>query len=72
LAADRRRPGRVEYDDPALIELLRTSGTGVQADEEEDQTDHDLAPARGLVFGLLIGVSMWTAIGMIALLIHSG
>lgn len=65
---DRRRPGRRNYDNPALIALLRSASKPVAAeDAPEPQSgewaEDDLSPARGVVVSLLIGMLMWSAIG---------
>jgi len=65
---DRRRPGRRNYDNPALIALLRSaSKPAAIEDAPEPQSgvrgEDDLSPARGVVMSLLIGMVMWSAIG---------
>ena len=61
---DRRRPGRVEYTDKALIALLRDPAAEVVDDALEIDDGDALAPSRGVLFGLLIGLGMWCAIGL--------
>jgi hypothetical protein len=75
-ATDRRRPGRVETDNPHLIALFRNpwSATPTPVDEAADriapamsddvEDDDPLASARGILSGLLIGITMWAAIGV--------
>ena len=53
---ERRRTGRIANVSPALIPLLR--GSDVLPDSEE-YPDNAMAPARGIVFGVLISVLFW-------------
>ena len=64
VAADRRRPGRVNYTNPTLVDLLRAppDATAEPAETVEEPED-GLAPARGIVLGVMIGAVMW---GMLA------
>ena len=60
-----RRPGRVDYANPALIELLRArAGDGTEhkliAGPIED-AESDLTPAMGILIGVALGLSMWSA-----------
>ena len=58
---DRRRPGRLEQVSPALIPLLREPTRYV----DDPGFDSDLlAPARGVLVGLLISVPLWALIGL--------
>ena len=66
---DRRRPGRRDYDNPALIALLRSASNAAVIEDAPDPQDatrsaDDLAPARGIAVSLAIGVLMWSAIGL--------
>ena len=66
---ERRRPGRVDYANPALIELLRArAGDGTEhnliAGPSED-AESDLAPAKGVLIGVVLGLSMWSAGGLL-------
>ena len=73
VAADRRRPGRVDFDNPHLIDLLRrpdpadANAVPPQTLEEELThlaADHDgdpLRAARGLVTGVLISIALWAS-----------
>jgi hypothetical protein len=67
---ERRRAGRVDYQNPHLIELLRKPGTELPLAEPADELvtaeeDVDpLAPGRGLFLGVLIGTGMWIAGGL--------
>jgi hypothetical protein len=57
----RRRPGRPEQVSPALIPLLREPTRYV----DDPGFDSDLlAPARGLVVGLLLSVPLWALVGL--------
>jgi hypothetical protein len=77
--ADRRRLGRVDYQNRHLIELLRAPGEAPQpaepvevpadADAEADLDPDSPAPARGIMLGLLIGGGMWMAGGLITWLV---
>ena len=59
---DRRRPGRVNYTEPALIELLRRPASGPSGEGAYDSGDR-LAPARGIVFAIALAVPLWCALG---------
>lgn len=77
---DRRRPGRVDYQNAHLVDLLRRAGSGAEAPEAADNlaappadsdTDVDaLAPARGVLLGSLIGAIAWIAIGLAIWLLY--
>lgn len=68
---DRRRPGRVDFQNPHLVELLRDSErvpppvepaeelaeAGIDAYEDEDP----LRPARGILLGIVIASGLWGA-----------
>jgi hypothetical protein len=61
VVADRRRPGRVHYAQSTLIELLRHKPGGA-TDTEVDptyETSDLLAPARGILVGILLSVPIW-------------
>jgi hypothetical protein len=64
---ERRRPGRIKFTDRALIALLRNPTAAVVDDAPEIEQSDALAPTRGVLLGLLIGIVMWCAIGMIIL-----
>jgi hypothetical protein len=71
VAKERRRPGRVNYTQPALIELLREPRSSVSVDKGPNDTDERLAPARGIVFGIMLAVPLWCALGVaVRLLLH--
>jgi hypothetical protein len=66
---DRRRPGRADYENANLIALLRNPSlitnpatTEVDATAPQALSVDDLAPARGILTGLLVGVATWAAI----------
>jgi hypothetical protein len=69
---DRRRPGRVDYENPHLVDLLRHAGgdahAGGAVDEQPEAPAEayvdGLAPARGLLLGTLIGAAAWIVIGL--------
>ena len=66
---ERRRAGRVVYANPALIELLRSrAGDGSEhnliAGPIED-TQSDLVPAKGILIGVVLGLSMWSVGGLL-------
>ncbi len=80
-ATDRRRPGRLQTDNPHLIPLLRNPASvkPTPAEEAADriapaasdfsgcaEDDDSLVPARGITFGVLIGAAMWAMIGAAA------
>ena len=65
---DRRRPGRRDYANPALIALLRSGSNPVAIEDAPEpqgsaRVVDDLSPARGVATSLLIGMLMWSAIG---------
>ncbi len=57
-APDRRRPGRLEQISADLIPLLRT-----ETAQYVDGSD-SLAPARGIVVGLLLSALLWALVGL--------
>lgn len=66
-ATDRRRPGRVDYQDAQLIALLRdqptiTNPATAEVDADSEVVANDLSPARGILIGLPIGAAMWAVI----------
>jgi hypothetical protein len=61
VVADRRGPDRVDCTRPALIDLVRQQPSGatvVKADAPQEASD-SLAPARGILLGVLIAVPFW-------------
>jgi hypothetical protein len=69
VAKERRRPGRVNYTQPALIDLLRAPPPSASVDKGVNGTDEQLAPARGIVFGIMLAVPLWCALGAAAWLV---
>jgi hypothetical protein len=75
--ADRRRLGRVDYQNPHLLNLLRGPAEApppaepeeapVDAGAEEDPDSP--APVRGIALGVLIGSGIWIAGGLITWLV---
>jgi hypothetical protein len=63
VAKERRRPGRVNYTQPAFIELLRRPASGAPVDKGADDTGDGLAPARGIMFGVMLAIPLWCALG---------
>jgi hypothetical protein len=64
---DRRRPGRVDYDNLSLIEMLRqqpASGIAESTEAVEDAS-HCLVPARAIVLAVLISAVMWCALASV-------
>jgi hypothetical protein len=71
IATDRRRPGRVNYQNPHLVDLLRRASNPTQAEVDEARaaapiaSDEDpLAAARGVMLGSAIGAGCWIASGL--------
>ncbi|HEX3401671.1 MAG TPA: hypothetical protein VNW98_07120 [Burkholderiaceae bacterium] len=76
VTADRRRPGRIDYENTTLIGLLREP----QSDRLEallreapapaiatvDTRRNDLDPARGMLIAILLAVPLWGVIGLLA------
>ena len=77
---DRRRPGRVEYENAHLVDLLRGAGSSgepsgsaddpVVSPADSDAYDDGLAPARGVLLGSLIGSVAWIVIGLAIWLLY--
>jgi len=64
VAKERRRPGRVNYTQPALIELLRPPLSVASVEQAADDTADGLAPARGIALGIILAVPLWFALGV--------
>ncbi len=67
-AEDRRRPGRLGQISPQLTSLLRnpatTDGPPCLSDQlDAPPLDDDLAPLKGIISSLVLGVLLWTVIG---------
>jgi hypothetical protein len=67
---DRRRPGRIDYQNPHLVELLRESDSIPPAELAEQpaetlsdayEDEDPLRPARGILLGMVIASGMWVA-----------
>jgi len=71
---ERRRPGRIEYANPHVVALLRdptaldpaasaeVSGPFEDLGTEGDDGDN-LAPAKGILTGLVLALPLWALIG---------
>jgi hypothetical protein len=71
-AIDDRWPGQVRYNSPTLIERLRRPPSSpVEADPDNNMNndENNGLGAGGLIVGVLIGASMWGAIGSIVWLL---
>jgi hypothetical protein len=61
---ERRRPGRIEHRNAALIALLRQPPPDSVDDESLEAANADLISARGILIGLLLATPMWGVIGL--------
>jgi hypothetical protein len=59
---ERRRPGRKNYTNSALIRMLRHLA-GLASEEDQG------IPARGIIIGLGISAALWSVIGLIIWLV---
>ena len=59
LSSERRRPGRIANASPHLIPLLR-GASEEPPDDEEGNSDSDLAPAIGIAVTTFVAVLIWT------------
>jgi len=69
---DRRRPGRLQHENPHLVELLRrlsnedkprpntAPGTGL-SDRREDGDGNDLSAAAGIGLAMVLGSAAWVS-----------
>jgi hypothetical protein len=71
VVVDRRRPGRIEHKNAALIAILRRPPPGSAEalsstldDESLETTTDDLISARGIVIGLLLSAPLWGVMGL--------
>ena len=77
---ERRRPGRAESANPALIPVLRgefapdellatercdEAPGGTAADDASSDTRDELAAARGIMLGAVLSLGAWAIIGAI-------
>jgi hypothetical protein len=80
---ERRRPGRIEYSNPHVIALMRDPTTldpaapadvpGPFHDPDTPADDGDgLAPAKGILAGLVLALPLWALIGAGAWLLLRG
>jgi hypothetical protein len=64
--ADRRRPGRQEYDTRTLIPLLRsptiTEDTGFRTERDPASEHSDLRAAAGIAAGIGLSLPIWAII----------
>ena len=65
VVADRRKPCRVGYAKPALIELApqQPGGATVEPADTRHEASDNLAPARGIMLGILLAVPFWCLLG---------
>lgn len=71
--ADRRRPGRLAFVNPALVPLLRQPADVGPGDETRDDAgisdeQADRAPARGIMIGIALSTTVWL-VGIAAFLV---
>lgn len=70
---ERRRPGRREHVDPALIPLLRRTpelDATLPAFDLENERQADRAPSRGILIGLILSALIWvTGVAIVAFLL---
>ena len=75
-AKARRRLGRNDQVSPHLIPLLRNAATVdvpalLPGEAGVLSLDDDLAPMRGIIFGVVLSVPLWTGIaGVVWVLLH--
>lgn len=61
--AERRRPGRMQDVNTTLLPLLRRESL---LDSPAPQRPRDdLAPARGIALGAVVGALMWVGLGLV-------
>jgi hypothetical protein len=69
-ASDRRRPGRIDTVNPALLPLLRQDSLLAAALSQRDSDD--LAPVRGIALSVLCGVLLWAALALALYWVFAG
>lgn len=71
--SDRRRPGRIDFQNPHLLHLLRSGSSSDEAPPELDASffaehskrgGNSLSAARGILIGCAISASLWVAAGL--------
>ena len=65
---ERRRPGRIETISAHLIPLFRRPAPTAKITQVSHETEprDDLAPARGIAFGVVLAIPLWALIGFAA------
>ena len=68
---ERRRPGRVVYDNPALLALLRGTAPPIEMEKPTGggEEESDGLPARGIAIGVLLSVPQWGIMGGVGWLV---
>ena len=68
---ERRRPGRVVYDNPALLALLRGTAPPIESEKTagRGEEESDSFAARGIVIGVLVAIPLWGIIGVVGWLV---
>lgn len=64
---DRRRPGRVDYNNPDLVALLRDASHPAATQDPADSSivfpsEDALGPARGIALGVVVSGLAWAVI----------
>jgi hypothetical protein len=69
---ERRRPGRLEFTNPHLIELLRGKTPIVDATEAPGKTAgcDDLGSAKGIMVAVAVSATIWGAAVLIVLMLR--
>jgi hypothetical protein len=63
-SSDRRRPGRVGYQSPNLIELLRGDlSAATELEKPPIRIRDDLEPMKGIIASAIISVGFWALCG---------
>ena len=63
---ERRRLGRLEHVHPSLLSLLRGKATECELGETREQ---GLAPAIGIMTGVIVSTPIWIIIGLLGWLV---
>ena len=67
VADERRRPERLDHANPTLIPLLRGAlAPGLPLNDGTDPANDrgELAPALGIIVGVVLSASLWALIGL--------